>query len=118
MYHQNGGQNGHDIGTGSPAEILREGELTYELLLLYFENFSDIHFMFDQDVFLRQFALGEIPKVILYSMMALGIKYVGTHDFSKKDINADLKDIPISLRLNKFQGRTVENRCFEKLGNS
>ena len=65
---------GHDIGAGTPSEILREGELTYELILLYFSNFDDIHFMFDKDIFLRQLALGEVPKVILYSMMALGIR--------------------------------------------
>jgi hypothetical protein len=84
VYHQSGGQNGHDIGSGTPAEILREGELTHELLLLYFENFCDIHFMFDKDVFLRQYALGEIPKVILYSIMALSIKYVVPHTWSRK----------------------------------
>jgi hypothetical protein len=88
VYHHSGGQNGHDIGSGSPAEILREGELTYELLLLYFENFSDIHFMFDKDVFLRKFVLGEIPKVILYSLMALGVKYVRSHDFLKKPVHS------------------------------
>lgn len=67
-------QAGYDIGSGTPPEILRESELVQELLLLYFNNFSDIHFMFDRDSFLRQLAVGEAPKVILYSMMALGIK--------------------------------------------
>lgn len=71
-----GNSGGFDIGEGTPAEILREGELTYELLLLYFSNFSDIHFMFDKDSFMRQVAIGEIPKVILYGMMALSVKYL------------------------------------------
>jgi hypothetical protein len=44
--------------------------------MLYFANFSDIHFMFDEERFLREFDLGEIQKVVLYAMMALGIKCV------------------------------------------
>ncbi|KAF9873874.1 hypothetical protein CkaCkLH20_08608 [Colletotrichum karsti] len=35
----------------------------------------DVHFMFDQGSFLRQYALGTVPKIILYSVMALGIRY-------------------------------------------
>ena len=70
------GSFSYDIGNGTPAEILREADLTRDLLLLYFSNFSDVHFMFDKSSFLRQVALGEIPKAILYAMMALGIKCV------------------------------------------
>lgn len=69
-----GSRSGYDIGTGTPSEILREGELSKELLMLYFSNFSDIHFMFDEERFLREFDLGEIQQVVLYAMMALGIK--------------------------------------------
>jgi hypothetical protein len=32
--------------------------------------------MFDKDSFLRQLAMGEASKMILYAMMALGIKQV------------------------------------------
>ncbi|KAL2854025.1 hypothetical protein BJX68DRAFT_232689 [Aspergillus pseudodeflectus] len=67
--------SGLDIGTGTASEILREGELTQTLLLLYFQNFHDIHSMFDQTIFLRRFALGDIPKVLLFAIMALGIRY-------------------------------------------
>ncbi|KAL2814386.1 hypothetical protein BDW59DRAFT_154422 [Aspergillus cavernicola] len=67
--------SGLDVGTGTPSELLREGELTQTLLLLYFQNFNDIHFMFDQTIFLRRFVLGDIPKVLLFAMMALGIRY-------------------------------------------
>lgn len=63
-----------DVGYGTPSELIREGELTHSLILLYFDNFSDIHFMFDQVSLLRQYALGTIPKVILFSIMALGIR--------------------------------------------
>lgn len=63
-----------DVGSGSAAELLREGELTQTLIILYFDNFSDIHFMFDQISLLRQYALGTIPKVILLSIMALGVR--------------------------------------------
>lgn len=66
---------GLDIGAGRPSEILREGEFTQSLLLLYFSNFADVHFLFDEELFLRQFALGEIPKVVLYATMALSIRY-------------------------------------------
>lgn len=66
---------GLDIGAGRPPEILREGEFTQSLLLLYFSNFSDVHFLFDEELFLRQFAVGEVPKIILYAMMALSIRY-------------------------------------------
>ncbi|RDW77442.1 hypothetical protein BP6252_05495 [Coleophoma cylindrospora] len=79
-----GHSSGFDIGEGTPAEILREGELTYELLLLYFNNFSDIHFMFDRDSFMRQVAIGEVPKVILYGMMALSVKYSNLPIFGKR----------------------------------
>ncbi|KAL3456425.1 hypothetical protein BJX64DRAFT_270732 [Aspergillus heterothallicus] len=34
--------SGLDIGTGTPSELLREGELTQTLLLLYFQNFNDV----------------------------------------------------------------------------
>ncbi|KAL3454355.1 hypothetical protein BJX65DRAFT_260378 [Aspergillus insuetus] len=67
--------SGLDIGTGTASEILREGELTQTLLSLYFQNFHDIHFMFDQTIFLRRFALGDVPKVLLFAIMALGIRY-------------------------------------------
>jgi hypothetical protein len=66
---------GLDIGTGKPSEILREGEFTQSLLLLYFSNFSDVHFLFDEELFLRQFAVGQVPQLILYAMMALSIRY-------------------------------------------
>jgi hypothetical protein len=74
-YHLTHEISGLDIGTGQPSEILREGEFTQSLLLLYFSNFSDVHFMFDEELFLRQFAVGEVPKIILYAMMALSIRY-------------------------------------------
>lgn len=74
IHHPIESQLGYDIGNGTAPEILRESELTRDLLELYFENFGDIHFMFDKDLFLRQFALGEAPKILVYSMMALGIK--------------------------------------------
>ncbi|KAM5341876.1 hypothetical protein ACJ41O_014907 [Fusarium nematophilum] len=64
-----------DIGTGHPSDILREAEFVHSLILLYFGNFSDVHFMFEEELFLRQFAVGEVPKVVLYSMMALSIRY-------------------------------------------
>ncbi|KAL2833973.1 hypothetical protein BJY01DRAFT_253301 [Aspergillus pseudoustus] len=67
--------SGLDIGTGTASELLREGELTQTLLLLYFQNFNDIHFMFDQTIFMRRFVLGDIPKVLLFAIMALGIRY-------------------------------------------
>ncbi|KAL4885198.1 hypothetical protein BJY04DRAFT_214536 [Aspergillus karnatakaensis] len=74
--HQLSSNNsGLDIGTGTPSELLREGQLTQTLLLLYFQNFNDIHFMFDQTIFLRRFVLGDVPKVLLFAMMALGIRY-------------------------------------------
>ncbi|KAL4874019.1 hypothetical protein BDV12DRAFT_191889 [Aspergillus spectabilis] len=74
--HQLSSNNsGFDIGTGTPSELLREGELTQTLLLLYFQNFNDIHFMFDQTIFLRRFVLGDVPKILLFAMMALGIRY-------------------------------------------
>lgn len=72
-FHDTGG---HDIGTETPPEILREGELCVELLTLYFENYSDVHFMFDRDVFLREFPVDSYPKGIVYAMLALGIRYV------------------------------------------
>lgn len=64
------------IGAGTPAEILREGELSKELLRLYFDHFCDINFLFDRDRLLREFDMGEVSQVILYSMMALGIRCV------------------------------------------
>ncbi|RDW74543.1 fungal specific transcription factor domain-containing protein [Aspergillus mulundensis] len=67
--------SGLDVGTGTPAELLREAELTQTLLSLYFQNFNDIHFMFDQTIFLRRYVLGDIPKVLLFAIMALGIRY-------------------------------------------
>lgn len=63
------------IGAGTASEILREGELTKDLLRLYFEHFSDVNFMFHQDSFLREFDMGEVSQVVLYPMMALGIRY-------------------------------------------
>lgn len=68
--------SGLDIGTGTPSELLREAELTRTLLLLYFQNFNDIHFMFDQTIFLRRYVLGDVPKVLLFAVMALGIRWV------------------------------------------
>jgi hypothetical protein len=70
-----GSRCGYDIGTGTPSDILREGELSKEILKLYFANFSDVHFFFDEDRFLLEFDLGEVQQVVLFSMMALGIKY-------------------------------------------
>lgn len=66
----------YDIGDGTPQEILREYELSREILKLYFDNFSDVHFMFHQETFLQEFGRGGIPKVILYAMLALGIRYL------------------------------------------
>jgi hypothetical protein len=66
---------GLDIGAGRPSEILREGEFTQSLLLLYFSNFSDVHFMFDEELFLRQTVMNQVPHLILYAMMALSIRY-------------------------------------------
>lgn len=63
-----------DIGRGRPEEILREQELTQSLLILYFTNFNDVHFLFDEELFLRRYATGEVPKVILFAIMALGIR--------------------------------------------
>ncbi|KAL3476992.1 hypothetical protein BJX99DRAFT_257894 [Aspergillus californicus] len=67
--------SGLDVGTGTPGELLRESQLTQTLVLLYFHNFNDIHFMFDQTIFLRRFVLGDVPKMLLYAVMALGIRY-------------------------------------------
>ncbi|PSN66885.1 hypothetical protein BS50DRAFT_377225 [Corynespora cassiicola Philippines] len=70
------GQNSAlDVGYGTSAELLREGELTQTLLVLYFDNFSDIHFLFEQTMMLRHYALGLVPRVVLLSMMALGVRY-------------------------------------------
>lgn len=66
----------YDIGDGTPAEILREWELSREILKLYFENFSDVHFMFDEDTFMDDFNRGGVPKIILYALLALGIRFV------------------------------------------
>lgn len=65
---------GLDVGTGTPDELLRETELTQAFLLLYFTNFDDIHVMLDQTSFMRQYTLGNVPKMILFALMALGIR--------------------------------------------
>lgn len=67
---------GHDIGNETPTEILREGELCVELLSLYFDNFSDIHFLFEREAFLRSFIVDSCHKGIIYAMLALGIRCV------------------------------------------
>lgn len=64
-----------DFGRGHPEDILRENEFAFSLVLLYFSNFNDIHFMFDEEAFLRDFRMGDVPPIILYSMMALSIRY-------------------------------------------
>ncbi|KAH8658183.1 fungal-specific transcription factor domain-containing protein [Xylariales sp. PMI_506] len=64
-----------DIARGRPEDILRETEFTRSLILLYFSHFSDFHFMFDEELFLRQYLVGEMPEVILYSVMALSIRF-------------------------------------------
>lgn len=69
-----GANLGLDVGTGTPGELLRETELTQALLLLYFTNFDDIHVMLDQTSFMRQYTLGNVPKMLLFAMMALGIR--------------------------------------------
>lgn len=66
----------YDIGSGEPAEILREYELCKEIMILYFENFSDVHYMFHQETFLQAYSRCDIPKVILYAVLALGIRYI------------------------------------------
>lgn len=70
------GTRGYDIGHGTPAEILRENELSQELLVLYFDQFSDIHWMFDRETFLAEFPQGGASKMVLYAMMALAIRSV------------------------------------------
>ncbi|KAM0429983.1 hypothetical protein ACHAPT_005989 [Fusarium lateritium] len=75
-YRMERGTLGLDVGKGRPEDLLREGEFTHSLILLYFSNFSDIHFMFDEELFLADFATSQIPKVILYSIMALSIRSV------------------------------------------
>lgn len=70
------GTRGYDIGHGTPAEILRENELSQELLILYFDQFSDIHWMFDRETFLVEFPQGGASKMVLYAMMALAIRLV------------------------------------------
>ncbi|CAH0020327.1 unnamed protein product [Clonostachys rhizophaga] len=64
-----------DFGRGHPEDILRENEFAFSLVLLYFSNFNDIHFMFDEEAFLRDFRMGDVPPIILYSMMALSIRF-------------------------------------------
>ncbi len=32
--------------------------------------------MFDQTIFLRRYVLGDVPKVLLFAVMALGIRWV------------------------------------------
>lgn len=73
-YRMERGTLGLDIGKGRPEDLLREGEFTHSLILLYFSNFSDIHFMFDEELFLADFSTSQIPKIILYSIMALSIR--------------------------------------------
>jgi len=63
------------IGGGTPGEILREADLTKEIIRLFFEHFSDVNFLFHQASFMRDFELGQVPQVILYPMLALGIRY-------------------------------------------
>jgi hypothetical protein len=58
-----------------PKDILREEELVVKLLQLYFANYSDVHFMFDKESFLRNFSKGEVSKLILYSIIALSVRY-------------------------------------------
>ncbi|KAH7152677.1 fungal-specific transcription factor domain-containing protein, partial [Dactylonectria macrodidyma] len=74
-YHLNQDTHDLDFGRGRPEDILREGEFTHSLILLYFSNFSDVHFMFDEELFLKDYAVGQTPKLILYSMMALSIRF-------------------------------------------
>ncbi|KAH6975215.1 fungal-specific transcription factor domain-containing protein [Ilyonectria sp. MPI-CAGE-AT-0026] len=74
-YQLNQETPGLDFGRGRPEDVLREGEFTHSLILLYFSNFSDIHFMFDEELFLKDFAVGQVPKLILYSIMALSIRF-------------------------------------------
>lgn len=76
IYQLNQETPGLDFGRGRPEDVLREGEFTHSLILLYFSNFSDMHFMFDEELFLKDFATGQVPKLILYSIMALSIRYV------------------------------------------
>lgn len=47
-------------------------------MLLYFDNFSDVHYMFNQDAFVKSVEHCEIPKVILYAVLALGIRFART----------------------------------------
>ncbi|KAH6995148.1 fungal-specific transcription factor domain-containing protein [Ilyonectria destructans] len=75
VYQLNQETPGLDFGRGRPEDVLREGEFTHSLILLYFSNFSDIHFMFDEELFLKDFAVGQVPKLILYSIMALSIRF-------------------------------------------
>jgi hypothetical protein len=72
-----------DISRGRPEDILREGELMQSLLLLYFSNFNDVHFLFDEELFLREYTVGEVPKVILYCIMALSIRYSPNPNYSR-----------------------------------
>ncbi|KAG7140393.1 hypothetical protein HYQ45_002815 [Verticillium longisporum] len=66
---------GLDIGRGRPEEILREAQFAQSLLLLYFSNFGDVHFLFDEEVFLRRYALSEVSEMVLFAMMALSIRF-------------------------------------------
>ncbi|KAH6695081.1 hypothetical protein F5X68DRAFT_243543 [Plectosphaerella plurivora] len=66
---------GLDLGRGRPEEILREAQFTHSLILLYFSNLGDVHFLFDEEVFLRRYALGEVSEVVLFAMMALSIRF-------------------------------------------
>lgn len=68
------GTLGLDIGKGRPEDLLREGEFTHSLILLYFSNFGDVHFMFDEELFLADYSTHQVPKVILYCIMALSIR--------------------------------------------
>ncbi|KAH7018174.1 uncharacterized protein B0I36DRAFT_36377 [Microdochium trichocladiopsis] len=75
VYRLRGGYVGLDISRGRPQDVLREGQLAQSLVQLYFIHYSDIHFMLDEETMLRQLALGEVPKILLYSIMALAIRF-------------------------------------------
>lgn len=81
--HTDAVQGNYVIGGGTPGEILREAELSKDIMRLFFDHFSDINFLFDQASFLRSFDLGEIPQVILYPMLALGIRFSEAPCFDK-----------------------------------
>lgn len=74
MYRLQGDYVGLDISRGRPQEVLRENQLTQSLVQLYFINYSDIHYMLDEEITLRQLTLGELPKILLYAIMSLAIR--------------------------------------------